>query len=305
MIPSYEEIMLPLLKLLGDKKEHSLQEADDILSQQFELSEEERSELLPSGQQPVFRNRLGWARTYMKKAGLLSTPLRARFQITERGLALLKENPKEITSQYLIRYQEFVDFKSIKKTKENGEEQKGENPEVATNKTPEEALEYAYQKLRSELAKEVLDVVKNCSPAFFEKLVVDLIVRMGYGGSRKDAGQALGKSGDGGIDGIVKEDKLGLDTIYMQAKKWENPVPVKEIRDFTGALASKKAKKGIFIATSTFPQSVYDFVTQVEYKIVLINGEQLANLMIEYNVGLSPINEYQVKKIDYDYFEEV
>ena len=127
---------------------------------------------------------------------------------------------------------------------------------------------------------------------------------MGYGGSRKDAGQALGKTGDGGIDGIVKEDKLGLDTIYLQAKRWENSVPVKEIRDFTGALASKKAKKGIFITTSSFPQSVYDFVTQVEYRIILINGDQLADLMIEYNVGLTPINEYQVKKIDFDYFEE-
>ncbi|MFH1320593.1 MAG: restriction endonuclease [Bacteroidota bacterium] len=154
------------------------------------------------------------------------------------------------------------------------------------------------------MAKEVLDVVKSCSPAFFEKLVIDLLIRMDYGGSRKDAGQALGKSGDGGIDGIVKEDKLGLDTIYLQAKRWENSVPVKEIRDFTGALASKKARKGIFITTSTFPQSVYEFVTQVEYKIVLIDGEQLANLMIENNVGLSTINEYQVKRIDTDYFEE-
>jgi len=305
MIPTYEEIMLPLLTLLADKKEHSLQEADDKLSEHFKLTESERSELLPSGQQPIFRNRLGWARTYMKKAGLLITPSRARFVITERGLSLIKENPKEITAQLLTRYQEFVDFKSIKKTKENGEDL-GETrtTEISTDKTPEEALEYAYQKLRSELAKEVLDVVKNCSPGFFEKLVIDLVVRMGYGGSRKDAGEALGKSGDGGIDGIVKEDKLGLDTIYLQAKKWENSVPVKEIRDFTGALASKKAKKGIFITTSSFPQSVYDFVTQVEYKIVLINGEQLANLMIEYNVGLSSINEYQVKKIDYDYFEE-
>ncbi len=303
MIPSYEEIMLPLLRLLSDKNEHSLQEADDKLSEHFNLTESERGELLPSGQQPVFRNRLGWARTYMKKAGLLTTPSRAKFVITERGLSLLNENPKEISAQYLTRYQEFVDFKSIKKTKDNGEELDG-NEFIPTDKTPEEALEYAYQKLRFELAKEVIDVVKNCSPGFFEKLVVDLVVRMGYGGSRKDAGEALGKSGDGGIDGIVKEDKLGLDTIYLQAKRWENSVPVKEIRDFTGALASKKAKKGIFITTSSFPQSVYDFVNQVEYKIVLINGEQLANLMIEYNVGLSSVNEYQVKKIDFDYFEE-
>ncbi|HOG19296.1 MAG TPA: restriction endonuclease [Salinivirgaceae bacterium] len=304
MIPSYEEIMLPLLKMLSDGKEYSLQEADDFLSGQFNLTEEERRELLPSGQQPVFRNRLGWARTYMKKAGLLTIPKRAHFKITERGIELLKEKPTKITSKLLMRYQEFVDFKSIKMTKDNGEEYVENNHDVNTDKTPEESLEYAYQKLRSELAKEVLDVVKSCSPAFFEKLVIDLLIRMGYGGSRKDAGQAMGKSGDGGIDGIVKEDKLGLDTIYLQAKRWEKPVPVKGIRDFTGALASKKARKGIFITTSTFPKSVYEFVTQVEYKIVLIDGEQLAYLMIENNVGLSTVNEYQVKRIDTDYFEE-
>ncbi len=305
MIPSYEEIMLPLLRMLEDRQEHSLQEADDFLSEQFNLSDEERRELLPSGQQPVFRNRLGWARTYMKKAGLLSTPRRAHFQITERGLALLNENPTEINAQLLTRYQEFVDFKLIKKVKGPDNDSDENHYDIMTDKTPEESLEYAYQKLRSELAKDVLDVVKRCSPVFFEKLVVDLLIRMGYGGSRKDAGQALGKSGDGGIDGIIKEDKLGLDTIYLQAKRWENPVPVKEIRDFTGALASKKARKGIFITTSTFPQSVYEFVTQVEYKIVLIDGEQLANFMIENNVGLSTVTDYQVKRIDTDYFEEV
>lgn len=304
MIPSYEEIMLPLLNLLSDKQEHTLQEADDALAKHFKLTDLDRDELLPSGQQPIFRNRLGWARTYMKKAGLLATPSRAKFIITEKGIDLLKEKPKEITSKFLKRYPEFIEFQSIKKIKDNVIEQSFEISSIIDGKTPEEALEYAYQKLKSELAKEVIDVVKNCTPAFFEKLVVDLIVRMGYGGSRKDAGQALGKTGDGGIDGIVKEDKLGLDTIYLQAKRWENSVPVKEIRDFTGALASKKAKKGIFITTSSFPQSVYDFVTQVEYRIILINGDQLADLMIEYNVGLTPINEYQVKKIDFDYFEE-
>lgn len=305
MIPSYEEIMLPLLKLLSDSKEHSLQEADDKLSTHFNLSDNERRELLPSGTQPVFRNRLGWARTYMKKAGLLSSPKRAYFKITDRGLSLLNEKPSELSADFLNRYPEFVEFKTIKRVKETDEENHSNLFDPAEEKTPEEALEYAFQKLRSELAKEVLEVVKSCSPAFFEKLVVDLLIRMGYGGSRKDAGQALGKSGDGGIDGIIKEDKLGLDTIYLQAKKWENSVPVKEIRDFTGALASKKAKKGIFITTSSFPQSVYEFVTQVEYKIVLIDGERLSNLMIEHNVGLSTINEYQVKKIDSDYFEEL
>ncbi len=172
------------------------------------------------------------------------------------------------------------------------------------DQTPEELLEMAYQKLHTELSKEVLEIVKSCSPAFFERLVIDLLITMGYGGSRREAGQAMGKSGDGGIDGLIKEDKLGLDVIYLQAKKWENAVPVKEIRDFTGALASKKAKKGIFITTSSFPKSAYDFVSQVEYKIILIDGERLADLMIENSVGLSTINTYHVKTIDFDYFED-
>jgi restriction system protein len=306
MIPTYEQIMLPLLKMLEDKKEHSLQEAEDYLSEQFNLSEKEKREFLPSGTQPIFRNRLGWARTYMKKAGLLRSTKRAHFQISEEGLRLLKENPHEINSQFLSRYPDFVEFKSIKKIKDSHEiDNHEQQPNIQSSKTPEEVLEDAFQKLRSELAKELLDTIKSCSPSFFEKLVVDLIIKMGYGGSRKDAGQALGKSGDGGIDGIVKEDKLGLDTIYLQAKKWENTVPLKEIRDFTGALASKKARKGIFISTSNFPHSVYDFVKQVEYKIVLIDGELLANLMIENNVGLSTVNEYHVKRIDTDYFELV
>ena len=302
MIPTYEEIMLPLLKFLGDKNEHSLQEAHDALSNNFNLTEPEIRELLPSGQQPIFRNRLGWARTYMIKAGLLESTKRAHFKITDRGLQLLNENPKEISTEYLFKYPEFIEFKSLRKPREFNSQPL--LTETDNNKTPEESLEYAFQKLRSELAKELLDVVKSCTPAFFEKLVVDLLLKMGYGGSRKDAGQALGKSGDGGIDGIIKEDKLGLDTIYIQAKKWEGSIPVKEIRDFTGALASKKAKKGIFITTSTFPSSVYEFVTQVEYKIILIDGEQLALFMIENNVGLSTISEYQIKKIDTDYFEE-
>ena len=302
MIPTYEKIMLPLLKFLGDRKEHSLQETHDALANEFRLTEEERRELLPSGQQPIFRNRLGWARTYMNKAKLIESTKRAHFKITERGTAVINENPAEITAEYLNKYPEFVEFKLFRKPKDNNTQL--EFKEIENNITPEETLEYAYQKLRSELAKEVLEAVKNCSPNFFEKLVVDLLIKMGYGGSRKDAGEALGKSGDGGIDGIIKEDKLGLDTIYIQAIKWENSVPVKEIRDFTGALASKKARKGIFITTSSFPQSVYDFVTHVEYKIVLIDGEQLAYFMIENNVGLSTINEYRVKKIDSDYFEE-
>jgi len=303
MIPTYEEIMLPFLKLLSDGKEHSLNEAHDQLADHFQLTEEETRELLPSGQQPVFRNRIGWARTYLKKAGLLTSPKRAHFVITDRGRALLKENPKEITSNFLKRYDEFVDFQTIKRDKPvKGADQKGLLDQFS-DQTPEEALEYTYQKLKSELSKEVLDTVKDCSPGFFEKLVVDLLIKMGYGGSRKDAGEALGKTGDGGIDGTIKEDKLGLDIIYIQAKRWDNTVPLKEIRDFAGALMSKKAKKGIFITTSSFPKSAYEFVKAIEHKIILIDGQQLAELMFENNVGLTIVEAYEVKKIDLDYFE--
>ena len=303
MIPTYEEIMLPFLKLLSDGKEHSLNETHDKLAAHFRLTERETSELLPSGQQPVFRNRIGWARTYLKKAGLLTSPKRAHFALTDRGRALLKENPKEITSNYLKRYDEFVDFQTIKRDKPvKGKEQKGFLDQFS-NQTPEEALEYTYQKLKSEISKEVLGTVKNCSPGFFEKLVIDLLIKMGYGGSRKDAGEALGKTGDGGIDGTIKEDKLGLDIIYIQAKRWENTVPVKEIRDFAGALMSKKAKKGIFITTSSFPSGAYEFVKAIEHKIILIDGQQLAELMFENNVGLTTVEAYEVKKIDMDYFE--
>lgn len=303
MIPKFEEIMLPFLKYLADGKEHGLSETHDALAEEFKLTTEELRELLPSGQQPVFRNRVGWARTYLKKAGLLTSPKRAHFKINEKGLALLNENPTELTSKFK-RFEDFMGFRSVKKDKkDNGslfQSQLADN----TDQTPEESLEYAYQKLHSELSKELLDIVKSCSPEFFEKLVIDLLIAMGYGGSRKDAGQAMGKSGDGGIDGIINEDKLGLDVIYLQAKRWDNTVPVKEIRDFTGALASKKAKKGIFITTSSFPNSVYEFVGQVEYKIILIDGERLANLMIEHSIGLSAVNTYQVKTIDSDYFDE-
>jgi restriction system protein len=304
MIPKYHEIMLPLLKYLSDGKEHGLSETHDTLAKQFELSENELRELLPSGKQTIFRNRIGWARTYMKKAGLLNITRRAYFKISDRGLELLKENLNKIDAQFLTRYDEFVEFKSIKK--ENDDTQlKSATSTDDIEQTPEESLEYAYQKLHSQLSKEVLDIVKSCSPSFFENLIIDLLITMGYGGSRKEAGQAMGKSGDGGIDGIINEDKLGLDVIYLQAKRWENVVPVKEIRDFTGALASKKARKGIFITTSTFPQSVYDFVKQVEYKIILIDGERLSGLMIEYNIGVSTANTYHIKNIDSDYFEEI
>ena len=197
---------------------------------------------------------------------MITCPKRAHFKTSQAGIDHLKEKPSEITSKSLIRYENFVEFQSIKKTKQDkGIASQLPPHENNTDQPPEESLEYAYQKLHTELSKELLGIVTSCSPRFFEKLIIDLLITMGYGGSRKEAGKAMGKSGDGGIDGIINEDKLGLDVIYLQAKRWGNAVPVKEIRDFTGALASKKAKKEIFITTSSFPNSVYEFVGQVEY----------------------------------------
>jgi len=297
--------MLPLLEITSDKESHKFREVVDKISDHFQLSDEERKKLLPSGNQALIDNRVGWARFYLTKAGLLKSEKRGTHQITEEGIKLLESKPSELRTKDLDQFKQFVDFKeAISKKNDKGTDESITDEDEQNTETPEEALEYAYLKLKNDLSRDMLDTIKSCSPAFFEKLVVDLLTKMGYGGSRKDAGQALGKTGDGGIDGIIKEDKLGLDTIYIQAKKWENTVPVREIRDFAGALLSKKARKGIFITTSSFPKSAFEFVESIEHKIILIDGERLTDLMFEFNVGLSKQSLYEVKKIDSDYFEE-
>ena len=301
-IPDFQSIMLPLLKYLGDRKEHHIREAIEALSQQFGLTPEERKELLPSGQQYVFDNRVGWARTYLKKARLIETTRRGYLKITERGLQVLQENPSEINVRYLMKFPEFVEFRALKREKE--EPDKERELVIEDRLTPEELIENAYQRLRQNLAAEIIQRVKQCSPSFFEKLVIDLLISMGYGGTRKDAGEAIGRSGDEGIDGIIKEDRLGLDIVYIQAKKWENPVSRPEIQKFAGALLGRKAKKGIFITTSEFTKDAREYAEKIESKIVLIDGETLAQLMIDHNIGVSSIATYTLKKIDNDYFAE-
>lgn len=303
MIPTYEEIMLPLLKVLSDGRTYTFSEVVTILENYFELTETEKKELLPSGKYPLFRNRVGWSNTYLKKAQLIDSPKRAVLQISERGKEFLKSNPKNLDTETLLNYKEFRSFKLGEKKRENNSTTDIKEAVIKQSSTPEEELEYAFVRLKKELAKELLDVVKSSSPSFFEQLVVDLLVGMGYGGSRKDAGEALGKSGDGGIDGIIKEDRLGLDTIYIQAKRWENNVPVKEIRDFAGALLSKKSKKGIFLTTSAFPKGAYDYVASIEPKIILIDGEKLTDYMIEFNIGVTTVNSFDIKSVDTDYFQ--
>ena len=300
MIPDYQSIMLPLLKYAGDTNEHHIRDAIEQLANEFDLTEEESKEVVPSGQQLTFDNRVSWAKTYLKKAGLVESTRRGYFRITERGVNVLEDRPDKINMKYLERYPEFTEFRNSSKSvsEESGDVQEYEES------TPEELMGIGHRKLQNDLAYELLDNIKRCSPSFFERLVIDLLVKIGYGGSREDAGKAIGKSGDEGIDGIIKEDKLGLDIIYVQAKKWENPVSRPEIQKFAGALQGQRAKKGIFITTSAFSKNAIEYTSVIDSKIILIDGEQLAKLMIENGVGVSKITSYDIKKIDSDYFME-
>lgn len=302
MIPDYQSIMLPLLEIAGDKKEHMLQEVRDSLAKYFKLTEAERVRLLSKSKHQIFSNRVGWARTYLKKAGLLDYTQKAHFKITDSGLKVLQEKPSKINRKYLKRFPEFLEF--IKPSKKINQPKDKEIESILEEKTPEDLLEIGYEKLQEKLLSDLLEKIKQCSPEFFERLVVELLVGMGYGGSFEDAGKAIGKSGDEGIDGIIKEDKLGLDVIYIQAKRWANPVGRSDIQKFAGALLGKKAKKGVFITTSTFSESAITYVKNVENKIILIDGEQLTRYMIENGIGVSEATSYKINRIDLDYFTE-
>jgi restriction system protein len=299
-VPDYQSIMLPLLELASDGNEHSLRSAYDDLATTFGLTDDERNELLPSGRQSTFENRVGWARTYLKKAGLLSSPKRGHFKITSVGLDVLKSNPRGINVAFLRQYPEFVEFQTGGNKHESGISEVSADDDV----TPEEAMETSYLKLRDELASELLETILGCSASFFERLVVDLLVKMGYGGTRKDAGMAIGRSGDGGIDGIINEDRLGLDVVYIQAKRWENSVSRPEIQKFAGALMGQQAKKGVFITTAAFSKAAEEYVSKIDSRIILIDGEMLAQLMIDYDLGVSPVATYALKRVDLDYFNE-
>jgi restriction system protein len=299
-IPYFQTVMLPLLILLGDKNEHSLRESINKLGDEFKLTDNEKKQLLPSGKQPIFDNRVGWARTYLKKAGLIESTRWGFSRITERGLNLLSQNPQKIDDNILNKYPEYKQFKSYNLEKILPVKNKQDD-----NITPEEELENAYQDLSNNLNNELLLQVKNVSPSQFENIVVDLLVAMGYGGSHKDASQAIGGIGDEGIDGIINEDRLGLDRIYIQAKRWQNVIVGRpEIQKFAGALQGKHASKGIFITTSYFTKEAQDFAKIIDNRIILIDGNQLAQLMIENNVGVNTVTTYMVKKIDTDYFVE-
>ncbi len=299
-IPKYNELMRPLLEAVADGRVYDISDLIEELGRTHKLTEEERKELLPSGQQYKFDNRVGWARTFLKKANLLTSPERGKIQITDRGVDEIRIGPSEFTDNYLRKFPEFREFREFK-TKRKTTSQI-ELTQGNSDKTPEEILEENFAEIQSNLIGELLNRVKNESPKFFEKLVIDLLLKMGYGGSRKDAGSAIGRSHDGGIDGVINEDKLGLDVIYVQAKRWDSNVSRPMVQSFAGALDGVRANRGILITTSEFSKDAHEYVKSIGKKIVLIDGETLANLMIEYNIGVNTISVYQIKRIDSDYF---
>ena len=301
-IPDYQSLMLPLLSFAADGNDHTTREAVDVLATEFQLTPTERNELLASGQQAIFNNRVGWANSYLKKAGLLESPRRGALRITARGKQILSDKPLKIDVKFLERYPEFIEFRDASRNSRESEETK--SVAIATEQTPEETLELAHQSIRLSLAQDILSRILSCSPTFFERLVVELLVKMGYGGSRRDAGERIGQSGDGGIDGIIKEDRLGLDTIYIQAKRWQGSVGRPEIQKFVGALQGQRAKKGVFITTSSYTAEAIDYASRIDTKVVLVDGQLLANLMMDFDVGVSVSASYIVKRIDSDYFEE-
>lgn len=301
-IPDYQTLMLPVLKSVADGKEHKFREIADSIAKNFGLTEEELGCRLPSGNQSIFDNRVGWAKTYLKKACLIEYKGKGVLKITERGKQVLKDSPQKIDNKFLKQYDEFNEFQN----KVNPKEEKQETETDYKNQTPEELIETAFHDFQKSLAEELLDKIRNVSPSFFEKLVVALLVKMGYGGSIKDAGQAIGRTGDEGIDGIIKEDKLGLDVIYIQAKRWKenNVIGRPEIQKFVGALAGQGAKKGVFITASSFTKEALDYNPMNDTKVIRIDGMKLANLMIEYNLGVAQLHCYELKKLDNDYFDE-
>lgn len=296
-IPDYQSTMRPLLCAIEDGSEVPFRQAFEKVCDYFQLTEAQMQELLPSGTQTIIKNRVSWARTYLKKAGLILAP-RGKIQITERGQTALKECPTRIDIRYLQKYPEFQAFKNLKRADKNTQT---ELPTLEES-TPEEQLATAYQSMRSTLASDLLENIQKQTPAFFEQLVVDLMLKMGYGGSREEAGKATQLSADGGIDGVIHEDRLGLDTIYLQAKRWESTVGRPEIQKFAGALQGEGATKGVFITTSSYSKEAKEYADRVSSSIVLIDGSQLAQLMIDYGLGVSTRQTYEIKSIDSDYF---
>ena len=300
MIPDYQELMRPVLEA-AEAEPRKISDVVEELSVSFQLSEEERAELLPSGKQTRIANRVHWARSYLKQAGLVSNPRRGWYELTEQGRSALSDT-SEINSKYLEQFDEFQDFKSRTRGGDTGEEHLAPDD----SETPDESIQAAHKRLNAALAANLLDYVRSASPAFFESLIVELLIAMGYGGSTEDAGRALGQSGDNGVDGVIDQDPLGVDQIYLQAKRYgaNNLVGPGDIRDFYGALSIHRATKGIFVTTSGFTSSGIQTAASLGSRIVLIDGPELAKLMIRYNIGCRDKDVLHIKQIDEAYFEE-
>lgn len=298
-VPDFQSFFKPLLDVASDGQEHSIKEARATIATQMDLSDEDRAELLPSGTQTKFDNRVAWAKSYFVQAKVLESSRRGYFRITDRGRDLLKQGHERIDVKVLNQYSEFVEFHAAKPVKSTMKDVPDTQDE-----TPEETLQNAFQSIRSDLAGEILSRIRDNDPQFFERLVVDLMIALGYGGSRADAGRSIGQSGDEGIDGIIKEDRLGLDVIYLQAKRWDGSVGRPEVQKFVGALQGKRAKKGVFITTGKFTTDAADYVETIDPKVILIDGRKLAELMMDHNLGVTTTVNYEIKRIDTDYFEE-
>lgn len=301
-VPGYQEFIYPFLKQLEDGKEYRLQDLYEILAKHFGLTEEDIAEKLPSGKQTVVVNRIGWARTYLNKAGLIEVVRRAVFKITEEGVKVLNDpSVSRIDRKFLMKYESFNNF-----INSSADTMERDDVPLDPQQTPLELIDYNYTILKNELQELILEKILDCSPAFFERLIIDLIVAMGYGGSVNDAGRAIGKSGDEGIDGIIKEDVLGLDMIYLQAKRWkvESTISRPDIQAFVGSLVGKKASKGIFITTAKFSKEARIYAESIDKRVILIDGQELTSLMFKYNVGVSDEEVFIIKKVDLDFFEE-
>ena len=296
-------MMLPLLEVIADGAEYSNASVADKLAKQMNVSDEDRQLLLPSGEQTVFTNRVAWAKAHFKKAGLLESPRRGTLRITDVGQKVLAGKPAKINLRFLRQFDgyDWHKQKSPSTEVQSALDQVDNEPARAT---PEELIDSGYQSLRDELVVEIIEQVKRCSSQFFERLVVKLLVAMGYGGSLEDAGQVLGRSGDGGIDGIIKEDKLGLDVLCIQAKRWEGTVGRPVVQAFAGSMEGFRARKGVLITTSSFSKEAEDYITRIERKIVLVDGQRMAELMISHNVGVTVTRAYEIKRLDSDYFTE-
>lgn len=303
-VPDFQTVMLPLVRYARDGQEHVLAKAIEALADEFKLTAQERRQLLPSGAQATFNNRVYWAAFHLRKARVFESKGHGRFYISERGRELLDRQPVRIEMSTLMEYPEYREFRagSGKQATPSGRDEGVETAAPASERPPMEVLEDAYQQMRRLLEQEVLERVKADSPRFFEDLVLRLLVAMGYGGSMANASR-VGRSGDGGIDGIIQEDRLGLDAIYVQAKRWEGTVPISEVRAFSGSLDAHRARRGVLITTSQFPRDAERYVASIEKRIVLIDGQRLAQLMVDHGIGVTDVATYTVRRIDPGFFE--